>query len=33
MSDNVKIEIKLDNRSKIKGLIKQQLLIALDVLV
>lgn len=33
MSDNVKIEIKLDNRSKIKGLIKRQLLIALDVLV
>lgn len=33
MSDNVKIEIKLDNRSEIKGLIKQHLLIALDVLV
>lgn len=33
MSDNVKIEIKLDNRSKIKDLIKQHLLIALDISV
>lgn len=30
MSDNVKIEIKLDNRPKIKGLIKTQLLLALE---
>lgn len=33
MSGNTKIEIKLDNRSKIKGLIKQHLFIALDILV
>ncbi len=33
MSGNTKIEIKLDNRSKIKGLIKQHLLIALDISV
>lgn len=33
MSDNVKIEIKLDNRQKKKGLIKQHLLIALDISV
>lgn len=30
MSDNVKIEIKLDNRQKVKGLIKTQLLLALE---
>lgn len=30
MPDNVKIEIKLDNCQKIKGLIKTQLLLALE---
>ncbi len=30
MPDNVKIEIKLDNRQKIKGRIKTQLLLALE---
>ena len=28
MPDNVKIEIKLDNRQKVKGVIKMQLLLA-----
>lgn len=30
MADNVKIEIKKDNRAQVKGLIKQQILVALE---